>query len=383
MVGGAVRDFLLNIKSKDFDIATSATPEDIQKIFENGIPIGKNFGVIKIPVKDENKNQSLVEIATFRKDLAYKDYRHPSKVEFSSPEEDAQRRDFTLNALFFDLKKNKILDCVNGSEDIEQKIIRAIGEPRVRFQEDALRLLRAIRFSTRFEFKIEKQTGEAIQKNSKLITKISAERIRDELTLMLKGPRSKDAFLKLMELGILRWILPEIENLPHIKKIELLEKLYPQRPGHLGWAVLLSPLEVEKVASIGRKFRLSREEISLISKMIEEQDKFKEVFKMREATLKRWLLQPGFGDILSLHQIEALSSDGNLAAYEFCLSQWEKIQGENVPPKLITGDDLIHLGLEPNPQFSKIIKFVEDLTLEGQIKTKEEALEVVVKHFVK
>jgi poly(A) polymerase len=206
LVGGAVRDFLLGVPTKDFDLATDATPDEIEELFPNAIDVGRSFGVMKIPFEDG----SFVEVATFREDAEYNDYRHPKSVRFSGPEEDASRRDFTINGLFYDPKSRRVLDCVGGFADLQAKKIRAIGDPAARLREDALRVLRAVRFAVRFGFKIEETTWKALLENARFTRKVSAERIRDEIASMLKGRKPQDAISMLRELGIVSLWLPEV-----------------------------------------------------------------------------------------------------------------------------------------------------------------------------
>ncbi|MGZ3689463.1 MAG: CCA tRNA nucleotidyltransferase, partial [Bdellovibrionota bacterium] len=417
VVGGSVRDFLLGREVKDHDIATSANPDVICKLFKNSITVGKAFGVIKVPV---GKEGTLLEIATFRQDLEYQDGRHPKGVVFSGPDEDAVRRDFTINALYYDHKTSRILDWTTGIEDLKSKTLRAIGDPDERFREDALRLLRAVRFTTRLEFNLDPATADAVKKRARLITRVSPERIRDELTMMWKGPNPARSLELLSRLDLLIQILPEVEKLKGLpqspiylkegdvwthtlRRLELLAKLSPARSATLAWATVLHEIgkpeaarhsgrtnfngfEVDgarMAAEIAERLKMSRSEIDCIRTLISEQLKFREVFSMREATLQRFLRQEYFEEMLALHRVEAIASDGNLAAYEFCASRLAALKSEHGTPKLIDGKDLIQLGFRPGPEFSEILRVVEDMTLERKLGSKEEALEYVVRHFVK
>lgn len=385
IVGGSVRDFLRGETPKDYDIATSATPEALERIFSKALTVGRAFGVFKVPVESRDlESHEFVEVATFRSDLDYKDHRHPTAVEFKGPEEDAKRRDFTINALFFDLKTQSIIDFVGGFDDLKHRILRAIGHPSLRFKEDALRLLRAVRFSVRFGFTIEEETKKAIQMRANLIEKISAERIRDELTLMLKGRDPHIAFRKLKELGLLERVLPEIVTVPE-RELEWVSKLHENRSLELAWAALL--VNSEKTVPVTTRLRLSHDQSQVIEYLVTHLSKFREVFRMREATLIRWISHAHFEDLLRLHQAVAVATDGNLAAYEFALSRYRELKKARASDplfgeKLITGEDLIQLGLRPSPLFSEILQTVDDLALEKRLKTKEEALEFVVKYFV-
>ncbi|HUP58488.1 MAG TPA: CCA tRNA nucleotidyltransferase, partial [Bdellovibrionota bacterium] len=363
----------------------------------------------------------IVEVATFREDLEYVDHRHPKGVRFSGPAEDARRRDFTINALFYDPKSSRILDAVKGIEDLKAGVIRAIGEPQERFREDALRLLRAVRFATRFGFALEQATASAIQARSRLITKVSAERVRDELTLMWTG-RAPDLSLRMLsDLGLLPHVLPELEllkGLPQpgmqqgadvwlhtMKAVAALARFSPQRSPGLAWATLLHDvgkpeaskrsggknfngheLDASRIArAISMRLKMPRDQVDAIAWMVEEQLKFRDVFQMREATLQRFLQQPGFEEFLAFHKADAIATDGNLVFHEFCASRLAAMRSSSSssPPRLIDGTDLIQLGFHPGPEFSGILRTIEDLAMERRLHSKEEALEYVVKHFVK
>jgi tRNA nucleotidyltransferase/poly(A) polymerase len=423
VVGGCVRDFLLHRATKDYDIATSADPDELCRLFPTALTIGKSFGVIKVPLSLPDGKTVTLEIATFRQDLEYRDHRHPSGVLFSGPAEDARRRDFSINALFFDPKTQRILDTVEGFADISGRIIRAIGNPSRRFEEDALRLLRAVRFSSRLDFLIEPHTYEAIRKHSKLIKKVSAERVRDELTGMLTGPRPGLALRMLSDLGLLPCVLTELETLKGVeqppifqfegdvwqytlKVLDTLAKFMPIRPGFLCWATLLH--EVGKpqalrhnegknfngheiigsgiAKSICDRMKMPRADVQVIQDLIEDQLKFKSVFEMRESTLQRWLMEPHFKYSLILHRATAMVSDGNLAFFEFCDSRLRELEAhgkQGDSHKLLDGEDLIQMGLSPGPHFAKILRSIEDLAMERKLQTKEQALEYVLKNFVK
>jgi poly(A) polymerase len=412
VVGGSVRDFLLERPSKDHDIATSASPDELCELFPDAITVGKAFGVIKIPVAEKH----LLEIATFREDLSYVDHRHPSAVRFSGPEEDARRRDFTINALFYDPKTARILDAVNGVADLKAGVIRAIGEPRERFREDALRLLRAARFATALGFEIEKDTAAAIRDRARLLSRVSAERVRDELTLMLTGTRPDEAIKLLSDLGLLKIVLPEIDAFKGVeqssiyhpegdvwkhtmKTLRWLERQEGTRSVILSWAALLHDVgkptafvqnagknfnghETEGArlaAVIGERLKMSRDEIDAIVWIIENHLKFKDVFQMREATLQRFIRHDYFEELLALHRADATASDGNLAYYEFCLRRLCELRSkpERGVLRLVTGADLIALGLKPGPEFALILRAVEDLAFEGKLKTRDDALKFV------
>lgn len=420
VVGGCVRDFLLGRRTKDYDLATDASPDAICALFPNSITIGKAFGVVKVPIS-EGGDTGLLEIATFRRDLEYKDSRHPQRVEFAGPLEDALRRDFTINAFFYDPKTSRIMDAVDGMGDLKRGVIRAIGDPALRFQEDALRLLRAIRFSCTLGFGIESGTWEATRTRARAVTRISPERIRDELNLMWSGPRPDEALRLLYDSGLLHHIIPElvalrgIEQTPFyrsqgdvwghtLKLLQILARFYPVRSRVLSWGVLLHEvgkpvsnrknggmnfngyeLEGSKIAgSIAARLRMTTTESEAIQSVIGDHLKFRDLFKMRESRVERLIREPHIEDLLALHHVEAIGTDGNLAYFEYAKSRYERMRlAPPGLPRLIDGNDLIQMGFQPGPEFSSILRTVEDLALEHELSTKEEALEYVVRHFVR
>jgi tRNA nucleotidyltransferase/poly(A) polymerase len=379
VVGGSVRDYLLGLPIKDYDLATDATPDEIEEIFPTAIDVGKQFGVMKVPPYD-------LEIATFREDLEYKNHRHPKGVKFAGPLEDALRRDFTMNALFFDPKTRKILDTVNGIADLEAKTIRAIGDPEARLMEDALRILRAIRFAARYQFGIETETLEALITHVKLLKKVSAERIQSELTLMWKGSSPHQALRALKDTGILSLLLPEALKLKS-EVLQALDQDPTPRTTALVWGLVLSEIGGEDptraLQSVCDRLKFSREDSKRITQLVVDLPKFNDVFQMREATLQRWVRESYFDELLQMHRAYIRAHGGNLMAYRFCEAlRREVLAQSHAGEKLLSGEDLIQLGFKPGPTFSEILRTVEDLWFEKKLTTKEEALEYVVKHFV-
>ncbi len=416
LVGGSVRDFLLRREPKDHDIATSATPDEIQELFLDAVTVGKAFGVLKVPVREVDVPP--LEIASFREDLEYEDHRHPKQIKLSGPAEDAARRDFTVNALFYDPKSGRILDTVGGVDDLKNGVIRAIGVPNERFREDALRLLRAIRLSVALGFGIEKATSEALKKHARLITRISFERVRDELTLLFLGPHPDRGLLALHEYGLLNYVLPELESLRKLKAegdpwkhtlrvVARVAQLNPHRSEALAWASVLHDIgkpivfrktggksfqnheleSAEAVREVGIRLKFSSEQVARTAAIVGDHLKFRGAFQMREATLQRFIREPHFEELLAFHGADATVSDGNLAAYEFCHSRWLEMKAKGKSAdlksmKLVDGKDLIQMGFSPGPEFSGILRKIDDLTLEGKLTTKDEALEYVLRNFV-
>ena len=411
--GGCVRDMLSGKPAKDFDIATNATPEAVQKIFRRTYAVGAKFGVIVVV-----ENEFQFEVATFRSDDAYVDGRRPTAVHFSSPEADAQRRDFTINGMFFDPEANEVIDFVGGQSDLKAKIIRAIRNPGERFDEDRLRMLRAVRFAVVLDYQIEKETWEALVARASTITEISAERIRDELVRIFLSPNRVRGWDLLDQSGLLKAILPEIEPMKGCDQPEqfhpegdvfthtrLMLQMLPEKVTvPLVFSVILHDVAKPVTSSVdptGRirfnehdrigatmteqimeRLRFSRAEIDAAVEMVRQHMVFKDVPKMRVAKLKRFMARPTFEEELELHRVDCESSHGMLDNYQFLLSKREEFANEPIiPPPLVRGEDLIALGLKPGPKFGEILEAVETRQLEGALRTAEEALEWVKKEY--
>jgi poly(A) polymerase len=407
--GGCVRDMVRGLAPKDFDIATDATPDVVQKIFPHTYAVGAHFGVIVVVENGLN-----FEVATFRSDGAYLDHRHPVDVRFSSPEEDAKRRDFTINGMFFDPEKNEVIDFVDGRADIEAKLVRAIGEPTARFGEDRLRMLRAVRFATVLDYKIDDPTWKALVKSADAINEISAERIRDELVKIFVSPNRVRGWDLLDESGLLRAVLPELDAMKGCLQPEqfhpegdvfqhtrLMLELLPEKVSvPLVFSVLLHDVAKPVTATVdhtGRirfnehdrigatmteaimeRLRFSRAEIDPTVEMVRQHMVFKDVPRMRVAKLKRFMARPTFDEELELHRVDCAGSHQIMDNYDFLLRKREEFANEPIiPPPLVRGDDLIALGMKPGPKFGEILEAVETLQLEGALKDRQEALDWV------
>jgi poly(A) polymerase len=407
--GGCVRDIVRRVAPKDYDVATSATPEIVQKLFPRTHAVGAHFGVV-IVLEDGFQ----FEVATFRSDDAYIDGRHPSAVHFSSSEEDAKRRDFTINGMFYDPVAEQVIDLVGGQADIEAKLVRAIGEPAKRFAEDRLRMLRAVRFATALDYEIDKKTWEALVANASSINQISAERIRDELVRIFLSSNRVRGWDLLDSSGLMRAILPELEAMKGVLQPEqfhpegdvfvhtrLMLQLLPENVSvPLVSAVLFHDVAkpvtatvdatgrirfndhdrigAEMTEAIMRRLRFSGAEIEATVEMVRQHMVFKDAPNMRVAKLKRFMARPTFEEELELHRVDCESSHRMLDNYEFLLGKREEFANEPIiPPPLVRGDDLIALGLKPGPKFGEILEAVETRQLEGSLRTREEALEWV------
>ncbi len=411
--GGCVRDLLRGQAPKDIDIATDAPPGKVQKLFPRTYAVGAHFGVIVVL-----ENEMQFEVATFRSDGAYLDGRRPTEVHFASAEEDAARRDFTINGMFFDPADDAVIDFVGGRADLEGKVIRAIGEAAARFREDRLRMLRAVRFATVLEFEIETETWAALTQHAAAIREISAERIREELVRIFASPQRLRGWDLLDASGLMAVILPEVEAMKGceqppqfhpegdvFKHTRIMLELLPASASvPLVFSVLFHDIGkpptstvdengrirfnghdrvgAEMTEAVMERLRFSRAEIDATVEMVRQHMVFKDVPKMRVAKLKRFMARPTFEDELELHRVDCASSHGMLDNHEFLLQKREEFAHEPIiPPPLVRGDDLIALGMMPGPQFGEILEAVETRQLEGALTNREEALEWVKKEF--
>ncbi|HEY1658941.1 MAG TPA: CCA tRNA nucleotidyltransferase [Candidatus Sulfotelmatobacter sp.] len=421
LVGGCVRDLLLNREPADYDVATNATPAQVMEIFPETWAVGEQFGVVLVPIPDGQGQISqarAIEVATFRSDLGYSDGRHPDEVRFSqNPQEDVIRRDFTINGMMLDPLANKVLDFVGGQKDLQNRLIRAIGDPDIRFREDKLRMLRAVRFSARFNYKIEPATLQVIQRRAGEILLVSRERVRDELTKMLTEGHGRSAFLLLDQNGLLSEVLPEISKMKGVQQppefhpegdvfahtLLLLDHLPSPCPPTLAWGALLHDVgkpatfrvapdrirfddHVDVGVKIGEeichRLRFSNDDTAQILALIKNHMRFGHVSRMKESTLKRFMRLPGFDEHLALHRADSLASHGNLSTYESLQSKLNETPAPELRPSvLIDGDDLIAAGYRPGPRFREILNAVEDAQLEGQLVSRDAALEYVVREF--
>ena len=417
LVGGCVRDLLLGREPEDYDIATDARPARVQALFPSSVDVGARFGVLLV-VSDSAQ----VEVATFRSDVGYSDGRHPDRVEYSNlPEEDVRRRDFTINGLMLDMETQQILDFVGGREDLRQGVVRAIGTPELRFCEDRLRMVRAVRFAARFGYVIEPATFQAIVATAPRITAVSAERLRDEITKLLTEGAARRALELLDETNLLKACLPEIAAMKGVAQppefhpegdvwihtLIMLENLAPGSPATLAWAVLLhdvgkpptfmsaeetgdrirfdghAEIGARMAVAICRRFRFSVADMEQIEAVVANHLRFKDVFQMIPATLKRFVRLPRFEEEhLALHRLDCLASHRNLDAYEFVGRFLRETPPEEVrPSRLLTGEDLKAMGFRPGPLFREILQSVEEGQLEGRLKRREDALDFVRREY--
>ena len=382
--GGCVRDELLGLHPADYDVATDARPEQVMTLFRRSIAVGAAFGVIEvIGPRGPHRQHLTVEVATFRSDGTYSDGRRPDAVTFSSPQEDAKRRDFTINGMFFDPIAEEVLDFVGGRKDLEARILRAIGNPVERFTEDKLRVLRAVRIAARFELDIDPATFEAARRIAPQIMVVSAERIAEELRKVLTHPNRGRGVRLLREFGLVEPILPEL-NLTD-ETIRVVERLEPPAWPHeepmsfpLAFAALLQSLGKETAETISDRLRLSTAEKVRTTWLVEHHQALADAPVMRLSKLKPILVHPGIGELLALHRAEARATGSSLEPIEFCERMLRDTPREELdPPPLLTGQDLIAMELKPGPEFKRLLDTVREAQLEGRVRTKEEALGLV------
>ena len=407
-VGGCVRDFLLGREPDDYDVVTSALPEQIEALFRRTIPVGRKFGVL-IVVEDEHQFQ----VATFRAEADYRDGRHPEQVSFGDAIADARRRDFTVNGLFYDPVRKELHDWVGGEPDLNAKRIRTIGPPAERFAEDHLRLLRAVRLAAQLGFEIEPATMQAIKALAPKIANISAERIRDELLKLFVAPHASRGFLLLQESQLLEQVLPELaatrtcEQSPDFHPegsvfnhlVLMLQHLPAGSDPSLAWAVLLHDIAkpitasrdeaggsihfygherigAEMAEQILQRLRFPKKQIDEIVQAVRCHMQFKDAPEMRKATLRRMLLRPTFPLELELHRLDCLGSHGLLDIYDFLVAQQAELKNRpQIQPPLLHGDDLIALGMKPGPAMGALLAEIRDKQLQDELTTPEEARE--------
>jgi poly(A) polymerase len=407
--GGCVRDELLGLVPKDYDIATDATPDQVQRLFRRTIAVGAAFGVVEVLGRRPLK----VQVATFRSDVSYSDGRHPDHVVFSSPREDAERRDFTINGMFFDPIENQVIDYVGGRADLQTRVLRAIGDPAARFTEDKLRMLRAVRIATGFDLSIDPTTLDAVRRMAPEIGVVSAERIAEELRRLLTYRQRSRGMQLFEESGLCAVILPEVTAMKGVPQglpsaptgdlwthvLAVLELLEPTASFPLAFATLLhdvgKPRTIARTAErytfyhhehVGRRManaiclrlKLANEERECIEWLVEKHQYLADVKQMRTAKLKQVLAHPEIRLLLALHRADALASGRDVAHVEYCerlLSEWT--QDDLNPPPLVTGHDLTRHGLEPGPRFKSLLDAVREAQLDGTIKSAQQALALV------
>jgi len=406
-VGGCVRDWLLGVVPSDIDIGTDATPDRILALFPDAQIVGAHFGVVLI-----SRGEAHIEVATFRSEGEYADGRRPDNVRFETdPKLDARRRDFTINGLMQDPFSEEVLDYVDGRRDLERKIVRAIGDPDQRFREDHLRMLRAVRFAARLNFSIDPATMAAIQRHAALISKISPERIRDELVRILTEGGARYGLELLDQSGLLIHILPEVKA---YQGVEQPPEFHPEGDVWQHVLLMLSAMKhptptlalgvlfhdvgkpvtfhrapdrirfdnhAEVGAEITRqilsRLRFSKEDTERVSELVANHMRFKDVRRMRLSTLKRFLCLPHFEEHLELHRLDCLASNGFTDSYEYVKQKLDELgHTELRPPRLITGKDLLQEGFQPGPEIGQALEAVETAQLEGEIRTREEALQL-------
>lgn len=405
-VGGCVRDQLLGQDPTDYDIATAARPAEIESLFKRTIAVGRAFGVV---IVIEHRMQ--FQVATFRSESDYRDGRHPGRVSYTNAVTDARRRDFTINGLFFDPIRKELHDWVGGQADLKARLLRTIGDPRERFAEDHLRLLRAVRFAAQLDFVVEPKTSAALRERASSIADVSAERIREELVKLLRPPHAARGLELLRQTGLMEFMLPEVsatiacEQSPdfhpegsvynHVLKV--LEQLPANCAPSLPWAALLHDVGkpptasrdddsgqihfyghervgAEMAESILRRLKFPRRQTEEIVACVRQHMQFKDVLNMRKSTLRRLLMRTTFPVELELHRIDCLGSHGRLDHYEFLVRELQALDEQPaIRPPLVTGRDLIAMGIQPGPGLGRILDEVRERQLQDELRTRAEA----------
>lgn len=409
--GGCVRDRVRGETPSDFDVATDASAEEVQGLFERTVPVGARFGVVLVVIDGQP-----IEVATFRADAEYVDGRHPTSVRPAHPEEDAQRRDFTVNGMFFDPRRGELLDYVGGRADIEARIIRAIGDPRQRFAEDRLRMLRAVRLAARLGYEIEPGTLAAIRDMAHGIHDIALERVGDEVVRILTEGAARRGFELLHESGLLEHVLPEIAAM---RGVEQSPDFHPEGDVFVHTMLLLEQLDepeetlalgallhdvgkprcserrgekitfyghaevgAEMAVAICQRLRRSRDVWERVGYLVRNHLRLVDAPRMRASTLRRFLSEDGIDELLALARLDAMASHKNLAPVEFCLSKKSEFSSEPLrPPPLLRGSDLLELGYPRGPLYGEILHEAETRQLEGEITSRDEAIEWVRKAY--
>lgn len=422
LVGGCVRDLVLGREPDDYDVSTDATPDEVMGIFPKTWAVGAQFGVVLVPIEDGEKDhapQSCVEVATFRSDVQYTDGRHPDAVRYTKdPREDVKRRDFTINGLLLDpLDDDRVLDFVGGQEDIRRRLVRTIGEPRRRFAEDKLRMLRAVRFAARFGYAVDPATLAAIQQHASEIHLVSRERIREEILKMLIEGHARRAFELLDELGLLHEVLPEVEKMKGVQQppqyhpegdvwihtLLLLEQLPPGCSKSLAMGALLHDVGKPSTFRVGedrirfdghvevgvrmaeeicRRFRMSNHETEQILALVANHMRFTDVQRMKDSTFKKFVRLPHFDEHLALHHMDCMAAHQDLTLERYTRERLAQLPPEQIRPEpLINGTDLIAAGYPPGPKFKEMLAAIEDAQLDGRLVSREDALRFVAQEF--
>ncbi len=409
--GGSVRDMLLGRDPDDYDIATGARPEDIRKIFPRTLEVGAQFGILLVL-----SDGDAFEVATFRYDGPYLDGRRPSEVRYARLEEDIHRRDFTVNGLMYDPLDDRLIDLVGGCDDLARRRIRAIGDPRARFQEDRLRMIRAARFSASLGFEIEPDTLAAIRTEAPHITQVSWERIGEEVTRILTEGGARRGFEIMDATGLLTRILPEVAAMHGVEQSPdyhpegdvfvhtmLVLKNLAEPTETVAYGALLHDVGkpvtadrkehritfyghteqgAEMAVAILKRLKRSRSVWERVAYIVKNHLRPVQAPKMRVSTLKRFFADPGIDELLEVVRLDALASNGDLQYYDFCRRKMAELKHEEIhPPPLVTGKDLIALGLEPGPMFHEILDRVKEAQLEGELRDRQAALDWVKKEY--
>lgn len=371
LAGGCVRDRLLNRVPKDYDVATDATPDRVREIFPRARSVGAKFGVILVHKYGHN-----IEVATFRTDGPYSDGRHPESVTFGTEFDDARRRDFTINGLFYDPIGERVIDHVSGRDDLDHGIIRTIGDPEERFAEDHLRMLRAVRFATRLGFEIEPQTAGAIKRLAQDLKTISPERVWQELEQVLADPEREKGWALLLETGLRKHLSA---HWAQVDSDDLVQDRLAALPGRmidagLGLAALFAGASKAAVTKSCDALRLSNRMARRVGWLVAWLESAREEHALELADLKLLMANVGWPQLLDLLQADLSATGGDPGAWVRLRNRASSIDAEDVaPPPLLTGDDLSTMGMSPGPRMGELLEALYRAQLNDQIRSRDAA----------
>lgn len=378
LAGGCVRDMLLGVRPDDYDVATAATPQQVRKLFRRSLMVGAKFGVVVVLHRDKRHVDRMIEVATFRSDLSYTDGRRPDAVTFSCPEEDAQRRDFTINGMFYDPISEEVIDYVGGRADLKTRVVRTIGDPNERFAEDYLRLLRAVRFAVRLGFRLHPTTANALSNHAKKITRISGERIYDELTKMFSHPSSEEALIAMKKHHLLPHILPELfepNDEAYLTAHQRVHRLPCPDDPLLNFGSLLMDLSEEQIGKIARRWGASNQFKNAVQWFHRHRDAWRQAADMPLCELKRLMAGEEWQSLRVLWKVrEKIQANSQQQAVRIARRTGNIAPEQVSPSPFVTGEDLMKLGVSPGPNLGRLLQTLYDEQLNETLNNRADAL---------
>ncbi len=375
--GGCVRDMLRGARSRDYDIATDAAPQEVRRLFRRTLMVGEQFGVVVVLEHDRRSKRRSVEVATFRSDLSYSDGRRPDGVTFASPEEDARRRDFTINGMFYDPETQEVIDYVGGRADLEKGVIRTIGRPEKRFGEDYLRMLRAVRFSSRLGFRIDPATARAITAHAPKIAAISGERIFEELRMILAAKNRAAGLARLQQFSLARPILPELFDPDALwtAGVERVGMLPRNSRAETVFGALLLELSTAALRGIARRWGAANRWRDTMIFYARNRDTWREAADRPLCDFKRLVGVENRRELFTLWKIREKKQTGSTTRTRRVIRRADALDPAAIRPRpLVTGDDLKSLGLTEGKKLGRILRELYDAQLNETLKSRKAAL---------